>query len=145
MASGAVYDAIRSYLDGTGGNGAWTVTPIRWENEPLDPLPESFVDVEMTGTMYDRQSIGAFTVAHGDQNRWDEEGTLWLHVLVKINTGGSTVRTYAKSLADLFRGKLLLNDSLEFREAFIGRGQPGFEDGNFYRLTVYVNWRRMDA
>lgn len=141
MASGAVFDAIRTFLDGTGGNGSWTTTPIRWENEPYDPTA-AFVDVEMTGTAYGQESIGAVTQA---ANRWDEEGVLWLHVLVPINTGGSLARTYAKELADLFRGRLLLNDSLEFRDAFIGRGQTGFEDGAFYRVSVYINWRRMDA
>lgn len=145
MASGAVFDAIRLYLDGgplAPGTGAWQTTPIRWENEPLDPLPASFIDVEMTGTLYGQMSIGA---SHQADNRWDEEGVLWLHVLVKINTGGSTARTYAKELADLFRGLTLLNNSLEFREAFIGKGQPGFENGMYYRVSLYNNWRRMDA
>jgi hypothetical protein len=142
MASGAVFDAIRTYLDGTGGNGAWQTTPIRWENEPLSPLPDSFIDVEMTGTMYGQQSFGAI---HQENNRWDEEGVLWLHVLTKINAGGSTARTYAKSLADLFRGRTLLNDSIEFRDAFIGRGQSGHEDGMYYRISIYQEWRRMDA
>lgn len=142
MASGAVFDAIRTFLDGTGGNGAWVTNPIRWENESIDPLPESFTDVEMTGTAYGQQSIGAVTQA---ANRWDEEGVLWLHSLVKINTGGSLVRTNAKALADLFRGRTLLNGSLEFRDAFIGRGHPGFEDGMYYRVSTYINWRRMDA
>lgn len=142
MASGAVFGAIRTFLDGTGGNGAWTTTPIRWENEPLDPLPTNFIDVEMTGTLYDQMSLGASTQA---ANRWDEEGVLWLHVLVPINSGGQAARTYCKSLADLFRGLTLLNNSLEFKEAFIGRGQAGFEDGSYYRISVYINWRRMDA
>lgn len=137
MASGAVHDAIRTYLQSN-----WTTTSIRFENTALDPLPESFVDVEMTGTAYGQQSIGA---SLQEDNRWDEEGVLLLHVLVKINTGGSTVRTYAMSLANLFRGLLLLNDSLEFRDAFIGKGQPGHEDGMYYRVSVYVNWRRMEA
>jgi hypothetical protein len=142
VASGAVFDAIRSYFDGSGGNGAWTTTPIRWENEAIDPLPATFVDVEMTGTAYGQQSIGASPQA---ANRWDEEGVLWLHVLVKINTGGSLVRTYAKELADLFRGLTLLSNSLEFRDAFIGKGQTGHEDGTYYRVSVYINWRRIDA
>jgi hypothetical protein len=144
MASGAVFDAIRLFLDGgplTPGTGAWTASHIRWENEPYDPTAE-FVDVEMTGTAYGQQSIGA---SRQKDNRWDEEGVLWLHVLVPVNTGGSLARTHAKSLADLFRGLTLLNGSLEFRDAFIGRGQTGFEDGAFYRVSVYVNWRRMDA
>lgn len=142
MASGAVFDAIKTFLDGTGGNGAWQTTAVRWENEPLDPLPDEFVDVEMTGTMYGQVSIGA---SSQEDNRWDEEGVLWLHVLVPVNSGGSTCRTYAKSLADLFRGLTLLSGSLEFRDAFIGKGQPGHEDGTKYRLSVYINWRRMEA
>jgi hypothetical protein len=137
MASGVVFDAIKSYLETN-----WATTPLRFENLPLYPLPDAFVDIEMTGTFYGQESIGA---SRQRDNRWDEEGVLWLHTLVQINTGGSVVRAYAKSLADLFRGTLLLNGSLEFRDAFIGRGQPGFEDGMYYRVSTYVNWRRMDA
>jgi hypothetical protein len=137
MASGEVFDAIKAYMSAN-----WTANQIRWENEPLDPLPEEFTDVEMTGTYYGQESIGA---SRQEDNRWDEEGVLWLHTLVKINTGGSTAHARAKALADMFRGTRLLNESLEFREAFIGRGQPGFEDGMYYRLSTYINWRRMDA
>jgi hypothetical protein len=106
----------------------------------LDGNP--FVAVEMTGTLYGQESIGA---SHQADNRWDEEGVLWLHVNVPMGTGGLTARTYAKQLADLFRGLLLLNDSLEFKDAFIGRGQPGHEDGAYFRVSVFINWRRMDA
>lgn len=137
MASGAVYAGIKTYLQSN-----WTTTPLRFENETyvLDGNP--FVAVEMTGTLYGQQSIGA---SHQADNRWDEEGVLWLHVNVPMGTGGFNARTYAKQLADRFRGLLLLNDSLEFRDAFIGRGQPGHEDGAYYRVSVYINWRRMDA
>jgi hypothetical protein len=143
MASAAIFDAIRTFLDGTGGNGSWTTTPIRWENEAFT-LPDHtpFVSVEMTGTLYGQESFGASTQA---LNRWDEEGVLWLHVLVPDGSGGHTVRLYAKQLADLFRGKTLLSGSLEFRDAFIGRGVAGVETGNWYRLSTYINWRRIDA
>lgn len=137
MASGAVYDAIKAYLKVN-----WTTTPIRFENETFVPDGTAFVAEEITGKLYAQESIGAITQA---ANRWDEEGTLWLHVLVPMGTGGSTARAYAKQLADLFRGLVLLSNSLEFREAFIGRGQPGHEDGAYYRVSVYINWRRMDA
>lgn len=137
MASGEVHDAIKAYL-----TSSWLTIPTRWENDVLDPLPAAFLDVEMTGTAYSQQSIGASRQA---DNRWDEEGVLWLHVLVKVNTGASTVRAYAKSLADLFRGLRLMNDSLEFTDAFIGKGSPGHEDGMYFRVSVYINWRRMEA
>jgi hypothetical protein len=138
MASGAVFDAIKTYL-----NSNWTTTYVRFENEPYDPDGTTpFVDVEMTGRSYGQQSIGA---SLQEDNRWDEEGQLWLHVMVPAGSGGSTARTYAKQLADLFRGTRLLSDSLEFQDAFIGRGHPGFENGNYFRVSVYLNWRRIDA
>lgn len=137
MASGAVFDAIKIYLQ-----GAWTTTPLRFENENYQINGASFVDIQMTGTLYGQQSIGAHTIA---ANRWDEEGVLWLHVLVPVGTGAHDARTYAKQLADLFRGLLLLNDSLEFGDAFIGKGQAGVEDGAYFRVSVYINWRRVDA
>lgn len=138
MASADVFAAIKTYL-----NSNWSTTPIRWENETFTPpLDSGWVAVEMTGTLYAQQSIGASEQA---DNRWDEEGVLWLHALVPMGTGGLTVRTYAKQLADLFRGLGLLNDTLEFRDAFIGRGTPGVENGNWYRVSTYIKWRRIDA
>lgn len=137
MASGPVFDSVRSFLETN-----WTTTPLRFENEPFELDGTPFVDVEMTGTAYGQQSIGA---SRQQDNRWDEEGVLWLHVLVPINTGGSLVRTYAKQLADLFAGQTLINGGLEFRDAFIGRGQTGFEDGGYYRVSVYQKYRWMDV
>jgi hypothetical protein len=142
MASDSVYDAIRAYM-----NTSWTATPVRWENERFTPpLEGGWVGVETTGTLYAQQSIGESNQA---DNRWDEEGVLWLHVFVPIGTGASLARGYAKQLADKFRGLLLLNDSLEFRDSFIGRGgahnATQNETGSWYRVTVYIKWRRMDA
>jgi hypothetical protein len=73
----------------------WTTTPLRFENETFNPDGTAFVAVEMTGTLYGQESIGA---SEQEDNRWDEEGVLWLHVMVPMGTGGLTVRTYAKQL-----------------------------------------------
>lgn len=145
MASGAVYDAIRARLI-----ASWSTTPIAFENEDTDTagnvIPPNtqipWIDVEMTGTLYGQESIGASLQA---DNRWDEEGILFLHVLVPSGEGAHDARTYAKSLADIFRGLTLLSGSLEFRDAFIGRGVPGRRDGNWFSITVSIEWRRMDA
>lgn len=131
------FDAVHDFLTEN-----WTTTRIRFENDTFDLDDNAFVDVEMTGTSYAQQSIGA---SRQQDNRWDDEGVFWIHILVPVGTGGSTVRAYAKQMADLFRGQTLMNGQLEFREAFIGRGQPGFEDGKFYRVTVYQKYRWMDA
>lgn len=146
MASAEVYDAIRTYL-----LSAWTSTPIAFENENVDqngnevpPNPaHPWVDVEMTGTLYGQQSIGASVQA---DNRWDEEGVLFLHVLVESGSGSRTARQHAKALADLFRGKNdLLAGNLEFLDAFLGSGRPGRREGNWFEIPVAIEWRRVEA
>lgn len=142
MASDTVYDAIRAHLA-----ARWAATPVAFENEAfvrpvVDGTPQPFVVLEITGTAYGQQSIGARTQA---ENRWDEEGQLWLHVFVATGSGGSTVRRYAKQLADLFRGTTLLADTLEFGDASIGMGEPGDEEGAYFRVSVSLDWRRIET
>ena len=139
MGSDAVYGAIKDFLV-----ASWTLTPIRFENEnfvPPDP-PVPWISVFLSGVVYGQQSIGANTQA---ANRWDEEGILWLFVLVPVGEGAINARSYAKQLADLFRGTTLLSGSLEFRDSFIGQGELAVEIGNWFKLPVDVEWRRIDA
>lgn len=144
MASGAVYSAIEDYLKAN-----WTTTRIAFENKsefedgtPIPPPDGYWLEVEMTGTVYGQQSIGAGVQA---QNRWDEEGILFLNVYAPSGVGSQAARTYAKSLADLFRGTTLLSGSLEFMDAYIGKGQPGEREGNWYLVPIDIDWRRIDA
>lgn len=139
MASGTVYDAIRTLL-----TAQWTTTTIAWENEGYtkpEP-PAAWVMVEVTGTLYAPMSIGSGI--HAD-DRWDEEGTVWIHVLVPTGTGTSLQRSYCKTIADIFRGTTLLDGDLEFLDASIGMGDQGDDEGNYWRVTVAVDWRRMEA
>ncbi len=137
MASDVVYEAIEAYL-----RANWTETPLQFENENFDiPSSREWVMVEMAGTVYGQQTIGADNQA---DNRWDEEGLLWLHVLVQAGSGSQLARRRCKALADLFRGALLLDDSLEFMDADIGIGAQGDDEGSTYRLSVSVDWRRME-
>lgn len=146
MASGAVSAAIEDYL-----LAHWTTTPLLFENKtqaedgtvlpPSDPVP--FVEVSFTGRAYEQVSLGA---SLQKDNRWDEEGILFLDVLVKINSGSRDARTYAKSLCDLFRGLALLNDTLEFRAASIGNGVKSDKySGNYFSIPVDIDWRRVEA
>jgi hypothetical protein len=133
-----VYDAIKAFL-----TASWTDCPIAWPNDPFTPPPSSpWVAFEMTSNLYGQQSIGASLQA---DNRWDEEGKIWLHVFVPAGAGEGPARGRAKALAALFRGKTLLNGALEFLDATIGMGEPGDDDGNTYRVSTDIDWRRMDA
>lgn len=142
MASLEVYDAIRGKLE-----AAWASTPIAWPNEDFArPEPGAdqshWVAVIMTGTLYGQESIGESVQA---DNRWDEEGILWLHVFSPVGAGERTQRQYCKQLADIFRGLTLLNGSLEFGDASIASGELGDDDGAWWRISVDVSWRRWDA
>lgn len=150
MATDAVYDAIKAFLE-TPANVAVladpttsVVPPFRFENEDFqapDP-PAPWIAMALTGVMYGQQSIGASLQA---DNRWDEQGTLWLPVFVVSGSGGSRARQLAKLLADLFRGRTLLSGSLEFMDSFIGGGGPADEDGNYFELSLAIEWRRIEA
>ncbi|MBK5958116.1 hypothetical protein CCR97_08280 [Rhodoplanes elegans] len=145
MAADAVYDAIRAYLEGTESTPpAWTATRIRWENEDfVKPEPPSpWIAVALTGVVYGQQSIGAATQA---DNRWDEDGTLWISVFAPVGQGVSEIRALCKQLADLFRGTTLLGGALEFMDAAIGTNGPAAEEGNWFELLVAIDWRRMEA
>jgi hypothetical protein len=145
MASDTVYDAVRAYLI-----EHWIETPINFENGDRHPEyqefppnpPAPFVQFEITGTFYGQQSIGADEQA---DNRWDEEGVIWMHILVPVGTGGSEARRLAKRAANLFRGTTLLDGDLEFMDASIGMGAPADDDGNWWRVSVSIDWRRMEA
>jgi hypothetical protein len=139
MSSDAVYSAIRAYLE-----PAWTATPLAWENEnfemPVDGVGNRlpWVAVEITGNLYSQASIGAGSAS---ANLWREEGLLWLHVFVPSGSGSLVARQYARQLADLFRGLSLSAGTLRFRDASIGRGQPGNEDGTVWGLSVSIDWQ----
>jgi hypothetical protein len=146
MASGTVSAAIEVYLIAN-----WTTTPILLENKsaaedgtamPPDTAT-AFVQLSFTGQNYSQASLGASVQS---ANRWDETGVLFLDVLVPINSGSRTARTYAKSLCDLFRGLTLLSGNLEFLDATIGEGSKSDRyNGNYFIIPVDINWRRVEA
>jgi hypothetical protein len=150
MASGAVSAAIEDYLKAN-----WTTTLLSLENDskatdgsvlpPVNSAGESiaFVAASFTGRTYQQVSLGA---SQQKDNRWDEEGILFLDVLVPNNTGSRDARTFAKSLCDLFRGLTLLSGSLEFRAASIGEGVKSDKyTGNYFSIPVDIDWRRVEA
>lgn len=137
-----VFEAIKEYLGNGVSTGAWQLAPIRYPNDPFEIPDGPWVDFEIAGQLFGQQSIGAETQA---ANRWDEEGQIYLHVIVPTGSGSTRVRGAAWTLASLFRGKTLLSGQLEFLDASIGLGDPGNEEGNSYRVTVSVDWRHWDA
>lgn len=133
-----VYDAVRAHVE-----QRWTFTEIRWPNETYDAPPDGpWVIFEIFGTVYGQQSLGMDIQA---DNRWDHEGHIWFHVMVPQGAGSTNIRGAAKALADLFRGLRLMNQKLEFMDASIGPGASADETGNWFRVSVSIQWRNWEA
>jgi hypothetical protein len=139
MADDVIYSAIRTFLTTN-----WTTSPIAWENEEFDrpEPPAPWVLFEITGNLYAQESIGD---SPQGANRWDEDGVMFLHVMVPRGSGSHTARQHAKLLADLFRGLHLVSDNLEFLDTNIGEGAPGDESGVWFRVSVSIQWRMIDV
>lgn len=137
-----VFEAIKAYLGNGVDAGAWQMAPIRYPNDPFIVPDGPWVDFEIAGSIFGQQSIGQSVQA---DNRWDEEGQIYLHVVTPAGSGSSRTRGAAKYLAELFRGKTLLGGQLEFLDSSIGLGDPGHGEGNAYRVTVSIDWRHWDA
>jgi len=132
MSTGVVYSAIKSFLDAN-----WSDTPLVYENtnEPIADDPSDFIYVEISGNSYGRASIGS-----PDNNLWRENGLLWFHIMIPSGEGSLGARTYAESLIELLRDQQLLSGKLTFQEASVGLGEPGDENGNYWRLSMSVDW-----
>lgn len=143
MSSFITYDTIEQYL-----NAQWSaacaaasldVTPLVYENMPFDLPndPAHFVLVEIFGDTFDQESIGE---EPRTSNLFREWGQLYLNVMTRNGIGTRLARKYATTLVALFQG--LDIGTLTFREASIGAGEPGKKDGNYYRMTATIDWRR---
>jgi Bacteriophage related domain of unknown function len=137
MSSPAVYAALRTFL-----NASYAATPLLYENEYTDAPSTAWALVEMSATQYFQTSIGAQTQA---ANRWDEEGSFFIHVMVPAGSGVTDAFAYSYALADLFRGLTLLNGNVEFNDVIVGAGSGSDDEGNWYRVSVNVGWRMIDS
>lgn len=135
--SDPVYDAIRALIEAN-----WSYAPIAWPNEKFDaPAAGEWVKFEIFGTVSGQQTFG--TEEQVD-NRWDTEGTIWFHVMVRQGRGASQARGAAQSLVDLFRGRRLLPDgNLIFHDSSIGEAED--QEGDWYRVSAMVQWEQEDA
>ncbi|RUM97913.1 hypothetical protein EET67_09875 [Pseudaminobacter arsenicus] len=134
MSSATAFNTIEQYL-----KAQWTATPLVFENEPHDlpDQPAHWVFVEVFGDTFEQASIGA---DGRDANLWRETGQIYINVMTERDIGTGQARAYAEQLASLFRG--LDIGTLTFGRSSIGAGEPGIGDGNYWRMTVTIDWER---
>lgn len=138
--SDPVWDAIKAHLTAN-----WTATPVSYPNEWYDPTEgagAAWMRARLSRSLYGQETIG-----EGEQadNRWDEEGVLFLHLFAGKQIDVSKIGGAAKALADLFRGVTMLSGNLEFLDADIDDGDENKENGNWYVQTISISWRHWDA
>ena len=131
-----VYDAIKAFLIAN-----WTHTLFQWPDEDTADFGEDVVvKVELFANFYGQQSIGE---PLQQNNRWDEDGTLWMFFVAPRGTSFTNVRGAAKAIANLFRGTTLIGGNLEFGDAAVGPAPD--QEGTAYLLSVSVEWRYINA
>lgn len=112
---------------------------IQWPNDPWQnpepPVP--WLKVEAVGHMLEPVDIGA--------DVWQEDGTLYVDVNVPSGSGDSDARVLAKQVANTYRGLGARGVSVSYTSASIGAGEVRPENGNWWTLTVSIDWRYQDS
>lgn len=134
MASPVPWGDARALLTaaGLGVSLAWPNEPF---TEPAGDPPALWVAVEDSGNNLAPLDVGGRV--------WQEEGTLYCHVMAPSGTGTDAARTLAKQIANVFRG--LGARDVVYRSASIGDGGLSDTDGLWWRLTVSVDWIYQDT
>lgn len=131
-----VYDAIKTFLTSN-----WTQTTLQWPDQDTSEGGDDVtIKVDLFANVYGQQSIGE---ALQQNNRWDEDGTLWLFFVAPRETPFTNVRGAGKAIANLFRGLTLIGGNLEFGDAAVGPAPD--QEGTAYLLSVSIEWRYINA
>ncbi len=121
----------------------FSAATVLYENEHYTP-PESqtrdpWVEIEVFGGDYTQESLGA-----GDANRWDERGSIFVHVFVPSGDGMDTTDTLLGLLAAIFKGQEF-SGGYEMQDMQTGPGALSDELGNWWRTTMTVDWVKRGA
>lgn len=130
MSSDAVFSAVRDLI-----TAQWSTTEVVWPNEggvSDASLPWIYVDV--SGNLLDPMELGG--------GAWIERGLVFCSVFVPVGTGTLEQRAIAKAMSDLFRNAR--DGPVVFRSHNLGQGEPGDDDGMYWRLTLTVEYSYED-
>ncbi len=129
----------------------WTATPVICQNEkppqqPWPPVagngaPSPWVYLE-TITVSDGQSDYPYAFSSPGKQVWLTKGIISISVFTPVDTEASLGLGYAVQSGEIFRAKLLYNDTPGFYVRTWGPRVDGggrdAEDGNWYRITAMV-------
>lgn len=112
---------------------------ISWPNERFvtpDPNGESplWIIVEAAANLAEPIELGGGV--------WQETGSVWIHAVAPSGAGVTGLRQLTKLAANAFRG--LPPGPVTYTGADIGMGEAGDEDGNWYIVSVRIEYRYQD-
>lgn len=139
MSRSAVRGAVTDYLAAN-----WTLSELVYQNTTTEPAVQSdgvlrpWVYVEVSYNNTAQWSIGE---EPRTGNRWREDGMVFFHMFTPAGAGLSVADLHADAMIDLFKG-LQLSPDIEFRDISSDIGGPGDDNGNYYRISISVEWVR---
>jgi len=133
MSSDITFTAVRELLD-----AQWSGAPLAWPNEPAEfdsGMPWIYMD--MSGNDMSALELGGASAAYA------EAGTIWAHIHCPVGTGTLEIRAIAKQLSNLFRAATV--PGITFGRQGLGAGEPGDDDGLYWRQTFTVSYTYQDV
>lgn len=102
---------------------------------PIPPAP--WLDIEVSA-----QASTAIELGGGV---WDEQGTIWLHLMIPVGAGMRDGLVMRKALANSFRGITDAAVGLAYRnDMAMDPMGPGSDDGVYRRLSLLIRYHFQD-
>jgi len=139
MSRSAVRGAVRNYLAAN-----WTTSELVYESTLTEPPVQSdgvlrpYFYIQVSYNSTDQWSIGE---EPRTGNRWREDGLVFFHLYTPAGAGMDVSDEHADAMIALFKG-LQLSPDIEFRNISSDIGGPGDDNGNYYRISISVEWVR---
>ena len=111
----------------------WDATPVKYENAPFTRPEGDWVAFWMLDGESSIAGVG------DSSNRYRHRGIDQVDIYTKQDTGTAAARSYADTIADLFRDRRI--DSILFRQPSIARTGDATPSG-FYRLVITIPFQR---
>jgi hypothetical protein len=111
--------------------------PVQWPNIDFrtPPPPSLWLTIDLAAESSETIELG--------NRQWEERGSIWLHVMISLNSGIELALAYRKSLANAFRVAVPTTIGLYYGAHTYDPLSP--DDGVWRRLSVAVSYRYYDT
>lgn len=110
--------------------------PVQWPNIDFTPPapPSLWLTIDLAAEASETIELG--------NKQWEEQGAIWLHVMIGLNSGIELALSYRKALANAFRSAIPTTVGLYYGSHAYDPLSP--DDGVWRRLSVAISYRYYD-